>query len=47
MDEKPPRRWRWTAFAAGIVIGLIIGIPLGAAGLIVLLQIVAAMIAPV
>jgi hypothetical protein len=39
--DTPRRRWSWMAFAVGLVVGL----PLGAVGLLVLLQIVAAMIA--
>lgn len=36
------RGWIWTAFAAGLVIG----IPLGAVGLIVLLQVLTVIISP-
>lgn len=44
MDDQPVPHRRWTAFAAGFVVGLIVGFPLGAIGLIVLMQIVAVMI---
>lgn len=38
--DMPRRRWSWTAFA----VGLVVGIPLGGFGLIVLAQVVTAMI---
>jgi hypothetical protein len=36
------RRWNWIAFAAG----LLVGIPLGAHGLVVLMQILVVVISP-
>ena len=39
--DTPCRRWSWTAFA----VGLVIGIPIGVVGLIVLAQILTAAIA--
>jgi hypothetical protein len=36
------RRWSWIAFATGLVVG----IPLGAIGLIVLMQMLTVMISP-
>ncbi len=39
--DTPRRRWSWTAFA----VGLAVGIPLGAVGIIVLAQILTAMTA--
>lgn len=46
MDDQPVPRRRWPAFAAGFIVGLIVGIPLGAMGLIVLIQVVTVMISP-
>jgi hypothetical protein len=42
VDVNTPRRyWSWTAFA----VGLVVGIPIGVVGLIVLAQILTAMTA--
>ena len=38
----PRRRWSWLAFA----VGLVVGIPIGAVALIVLLQILTVVISP-
>ena len=43
MTDQPPSRWRFSGLSFGL--GLLVGIPLGVAGLILLLQIVTAMIA--
>lgn len=47
MTDQPPSRGRFGGFpfGLGLLVGLLVGIPLGAVGLILLLQIVTAMIA--
>ena len=47
MTDQPTSRRRFSglSFGLGLLAGLLVGIPLGVVGLILLLQIVAAMIA--